>query len=162
MLELINRARMNPAGEAARYGISLNQGLAPGTISATPKQVLAMNDFLVLSADRHSNWMLAHDVFSHNETAGAGFSGATFSSRMTAAGYVFAGPVISAGENISWTGVLPGPINLTSAISAQHKSLFLSPGHRVNILNATFEEVGIGQQHGSFLSGGKNYDASMV
>ena len=47
MLELINRARMNPAAEAARQGIDLNQGLAPGTISAAPKQVLAMNDLLV-------------------------------------------------------------------------------------------------------------------
>jgi Ca2+-binding RTX toxin-like protein len=81
---------------------------------------------------------------------------------MTAAGYVFAGPVIASGENISWIGALPGPINMITSILAQHKSLFLSPGHRVNILNATFEEVGIGQQHGAFLSGGKNYDASMV
>ena len=70
MLELINRARMNPAAEAARQGITLNQGLAPGTISASPKQVLAMNNFLVLSADRHSNWMLVNDIFNHNETAG--------------------------------------------------------------------------------------------
>src|SRR5258707_11440338 len=32
-VELINRARANPAAEAARYGIDLNEGLAPGTIS---------------------------------------------------------------------------------------------------------------------------------
>ena len=31
MLELINRARMNPVAEAARFGISLNSGLAAGT-----------------------------------------------------------------------------------------------------------------------------------
>ena len=37
MLELINRARMDPAGEAARQGISLNQGLAAGTISTAPE-----------------------------------------------------------------------------------------------------------------------------
>ena len=48
MLELINRARMYPAAEAARLGIALNQGLAPGTISTAPKQVLAMNDLLVI------------------------------------------------------------------------------------------------------------------
>ena len=34
-LELVNRARANPGGEAARLGIDLNQGLAAGTISAT-------------------------------------------------------------------------------------------------------------------------------
>ena len=69
MLELINRARMDPAGEAARQGISLNQGLAAGTISTAPKQVLAMNDQLVVAADNHSKWMLQYDVFSHQEPA---------------------------------------------------------------------------------------------
>ena len=43
ILEMINRARMDPEGEAARYGISLNQGLTAGTISSAPKQVLAFN-----------------------------------------------------------------------------------------------------------------------
>ncbi len=28
MLELVNRGRLDPLGEAARYGISLNQGVA--------------------------------------------------------------------------------------------------------------------------------------
>ena len=32
LLELINRARLDPAAEAARFGIDLNEGLAPGTI----------------------------------------------------------------------------------------------------------------------------------
>ena len=164
MLELINRARMDPAGEAARQGISLNQGLAAGTISTAPKQVLAMSDQLVAAADNHSNWMLINDQFNHQESAAfpSGRTGLNPNDRMTAAGYVLAGPAIAYGENISWTGVLPGPINVTSAIIAQHRSLFLSPGHRTNILNAGFEEVGIGQQHGAFLSGGTNYDASMV
>ena len=162
MLELINRARMNPAAEAARQGITLNQGLAPGTISTAPKQVLAMNDFLVLSADRHSNWMLVNDVFNHNETAGtSGFTGVTPSSRMTAAGYVFAGPAFSSGENISWTGTT-GTLNATTAIIAQHRSLFLSAGHRTNMLDDDFREAGIGQQLGVFTSGGTNYNASMV
>jgi hypothetical protein len=58
MLELINRARLDPVGEAARYGIDLNQGLTTGTISTTPKQVLAPNQYLADSADSHSTWML--------------------------------------------------------------------------------------------------------
>jgi hypothetical protein len=41
MLELINRARANPVAEASRDGIDLNEGLAPGTISAAAKQPLA-------------------------------------------------------------------------------------------------------------------------
>jgi hypothetical protein len=36
MLELLNRARANPAAEAARHGIDLNEGLPAGTISTTP------------------------------------------------------------------------------------------------------------------------------
>ena len=44
MLELINRARMDPNGEAKRFGIKLNEGVdGKDTISAKPKQVLAGN-----------------------------------------------------------------------------------------------------------------------
>ena len=42
MLELINRARANPAAEATRYGIGLNDDVLPAdTISTSPKQPLA-------------------------------------------------------------------------------------------------------------------------
>src|SRR4051794_11496995 len=144
MLELINRARMNPAAEAARFGIDLNEGLAAGTISSTPKQVLAMSDLLVVAADRHSGWMLVNDLFDHSETAGtSGFSGVSPTARMTAAGYGFTGSW-SAGENISWSGST-GAINLTAEILGQYKSLFLSGGHRANTLNPDFREVGIGE-----------------
>ena len=67
MLELINRARMNPVGEATRLGINLNQGLPAGTISGAAKQVLAMNDLLVIATDNHSNWMLVNGQFAHQE-----------------------------------------------------------------------------------------------
>ena len=33
LVELINRGRANPAAEASRYGIDLNEGLAAGTPS---------------------------------------------------------------------------------------------------------------------------------
>jgi serralysin len=160
MLELINRARMYPAAEAARQGIALNQGLTPGTISTAPKQVLAMNDLLVIAADKHSNWMIVNDQFNHVESTlfPSGRSGLNPGDRIAAAGYVGA---LTNGENISWTGVLPGPINLNTSIVAQHRSLFLSPGHRLNIMG-DYQEVGIGQQHGAFLDGGTNYDASMI
>jgi Ca2+-binding RTX toxin-like protein len=161
MLELINRARMYPAAEAARLGIALNQGLAPGTISTAPKQVLAMNDLLVIAADRHSNWMIVNDQFNHVESPSfpSGRSGLNPGDRIAAAGYLGA---FTNGENISWTGVLPGPINLSTSIVSQHNSLFLSPGHRVNILGDAYQEVGIGQQHGAFKNGGTNYDSSMI
>src|SRR5215212_3315253 len=140
MLELINRARMDPSGEAARYGISLNQGLASGTISTAPKQVLAGDDALALAADNHSQWMIATDVFSHEETGAT----RTPTQRMALAGYTFSGSWMS-GENISYVGST-GSLDLTTKIAQQHKNLFLSPGHRTNLLEDDFREVGVGQQ----------------
>ena len=159
MLELVNWARMNPNGEAARYGISLNEGLAAGTISSAPKQVLAGSDKLALSADKHSSWMLAHDVFSHNETSGTtGFYGTTPWDRMRAAGYDFS----TAGENIAFTGTT-GTLDATRAIYDQHEDLFVDAGisgrgHRLDILNDDFRELGIGQQLGDY----RGYNASMI
>jgi serralysin len=152
MLELINRARMDPKGEAARHGISLNEGLPSGTISSTAKQALAGNDALALAADRHSQWMLDNDIFSHNE------SGATRTptQRMTLAGYTFTGSWMS-GENISYVGST-GSLDLTASILQQHKNLFLSAGHRANILQDDFREIGVGQQVGEY----QGYNASMV
>lgn len=154
MLELVNRARLDPAGEAARFGISLNQGLSPGQISATPKQPLAMNDFLITSARNHSQYMINVDQFAH-EGIGDGDPG----SRMSAAGYSFSGSW-TWGENIAWQGST-GSINSTQYIIDEHESLFLSPGHRVNILNGTYREVGVGQIVGQFTQG-STYNASMV
>ena len=37
VLEMINAVRLDPAGWAARFGIALNDGLPPGTISDAPK-----------------------------------------------------------------------------------------------------------------------------
>ena len=87
LLELVNRGRANPTAEAARYGIDLNEGLAPGTISSDPKQPLALNLNLIDAARGHSQWMLDNDVFSHT---GAG--GSSPGDRMTAAGYDFLAP----------------------------------------------------------------------
>ncbi|HEX6093736.1 MAG TPA: hypothetical protein VFZ07_10315, partial [Dongiaceae bacterium] len=53
LLELINRARLDPAGEAARNGIGLNDGLASGTITADSKQPLASNGNLATAAQGH-------------------------------------------------------------------------------------------------------------
>ncbi|HHI81607.1 MAG TPA: CAP domain-containing protein, partial [Rhizobiales bacterium] len=141
MLELVNRARLDPAGEAARYGIDLNDGLPPGTISADAKQPLAMNPLLVDAALGHSQWMIDNDVFSHT---GAG--GSSPGDRMSSAGYSFTGSW-SWGENISWQGTTGTP-DLTAYVYSQHESLFKSSGHRENIENDYFREVGIGQISG--------------
>jgi Ca2+-binding RTX toxin-like protein len=155
MLELVNRARLDPAAEAARLGIALNQGLPAGTIDATSKAPLAMNFLLIDSARSHSQWMLNTDTFSHT-----GVGGSSPQDRMDDAGYVFNSPSWN-GENISWTGST-GAIDLTAAIYAQHDSLFKSSGHRTNILFENFREMGVGQISGQFLANGTNFNASMV
>jgi serralysin len=152
-LELVNRARMNPAGEAARFGINLNAGLAAGTLNTAPKQVLAPNTFLEASAAAHSLDMLNHDYFSHT-----GRNGSSAGARMASAGYGPAGS-FGWGENIAWVGTT-GTLNANAEVFSLHQNLFLSAGHRVNLLNDGFQEVGIGTSAGVY-SSDRNYNALM-
>lgn len=153
MMELINRARLDPVGEAARQGISLNQGLAPGTLNAGARSVLAHESYLEKTAIGHSKWMLANDVFDH-----IGINGTRPNDRAVAAGYVGNG----VGENISWRGT-SGTLNLNSVIEQQHADLFRSTtGHRENILYDSYREIGLAQEAGTFPSNGISYNASMV
>jgi hypothetical protein len=154
MVELINRARLDPAAEAARYGIDLNEGLPSGTISSASKQPLAINQALFIAADGHSQAMIDGQYFAHNDPN----TGSTPQSRANAAGY--SGTV---GENISWRGVSPGPINPTTALVQQHQDLFVDQGvdgrgHRLNILNSNYQDVGVGQVIGPF----QGFSASMI
>jgi Ca2+-binding RTX toxin-like protein len=152
-LEYMNRARMDPLGEAARLGLSsLNSGLSAGTISSTPKQVLAPNSKLESSSTAHSSEMITRDYFSHT-----GHNGSNPGARMASATYGTVGS-FGWGENIAWSGST-GSFSITeSVIAAQHKSLFLSAGHRVNILNNSFEEAGVGSVAGQYNS----YNALMT
>jgi serralysin len=140
LLELINRARLNPVAEANRYGIDLNANLAAGTLNGTSKQVLAPNALLEAAATKHSQWMLATDIFSHT-----GANGSTLATRVNAEGYKWS----TLGENIAvWGG--SGTVNLTTAIEQHHKGLFLSAGHRTNLLHGGFSEVGLAQEVGKY------------
>jgi hypothetical protein len=154
MMELINRARLDPVGEAARYGISLNDGLASGTISSAPKAPLAIDIDLNEAAAGHSSWMLANNVFSHT-----GSGGSSPGDRMKVAGYSFSGSW-SWGENLAWCGTT-GTLDITQSIYEHHKDLFLSPGHRVTTMG-DFREFGIAQKLGEFTESGVTYNASMV
>ncbi len=157
-LELINRARLDPLAEAARYSLGdLNSGLPAGTITSAPKQILVANALLADAAVGHSAWMLNSDVFSHT-----GSGGSSASTRMQNAGYVFSGSWTAA-ENISWSGSSSqSGFDATNAVSVQTKGLFLSAGHRLNILNGDLREIGVGGELGFFNSGGNNYYALMT
>ena len=152
LLELMNRARLDPGAEAARFGIDLNKDLAPGTLTATAKQVLAPNALLETAATLHSQWMLAQDIFSHT-----GEGGSDPGQRITAQGYVWQ----TYGENIAFVGTT-GSIVLETAIAQINQNLFLSAGHRENLMNGAFREVGLGAETGVFTSAGTDYNAEMV
>ncbi len=120
MLELVNAAR-------ARTGA----------------QPLAFNSALNTSADRHSDWMIAADTFSHT-----GSGGSSPTQRMTKAGYKFSGAWASA-ENIAWVSTR-APSGYQDEVQLLHKNLMNSPGHKANILKGTFREIGIGFDTGAF------------
>jgi uncharacterized protein YkwD len=159
-LEMVNRARLNPAGEAANYGIDLNEGLPAGTLSTAPRPPLALNAELLAAARLHSQWMLDTDTFSHT-----GDGGSNPKDRMEAAGFSFV-PSWNYGENIAWVGST-GMIDLSTAARNNHDNLFVDEGiegrgHRVNLLNAAFRETGIGVLRGVFSYDGDDYNACMV
>lgn len=128
LIELINRARLDPTAEAARLGIDINQGLSDGQISTAPKQPLAFDPDLTEAARGHAGWMLDSDVFSHT-----GAEGSNPGTRMADAGYEFTGNW-RWGENISWRGTIGPAEDAAASVGRQHDALFLSPGHRENIL----------------------------
>ena len=143
MLELVNRARLDPLSEAKRLGIDLNRDLAPGTLNGNPKAVLAPNDLLVNAARAHSQHILDVDLFQHQ-----GIGDGTPSSRIAAARYTFpSGGTL--GENIAINGT-SRIANLTGLTVANHEGLFESAPHRLNILSDNFREIGIGIKHGQF------------
>jgi hypothetical protein len=145
ILELVNRARLDPAAEAARYGIALNEGVpAADTISTDSKQPLAMNETLLGTARTHSQDMIDRDYFAHDTPEGVD----PFE-RMNNAGYNFT----TAGENIADL-TSSNPITDQNSILL-HQLLFMDTnfpgrGHRVNILNNAYQEIGVGQVNGDF------------
>jgi len=172
-LELVNRARLDPAGEAARFGIGLNDP-TPGNPGDTPKdeltpdakQPLAYNPLLSLAAERHSQDMLDRDYFAH-EAPDPAPNGTRPGDRMENAGYEFTGSW-TWGENIAWSGMTTesgepaSEIDPDALIVSHHEGLFKSAGHRVNLLNDAFRETGVAQVIGEFTDTDGDYNASML
>jgi hypothetical protein len=139
LLELVNRARLDPAAEAARLGISLTAGGAQ--LAGGPRQAVAPNVLLERAADGHAQWMLATDTFSH---AGQGES--SKNDRAAVEGYYG-----SLGENLSLLDVRYGTGE--TLMNAHHRQLWDSPNHRTTMLNENRREVGISIETGGYRSG---------
>ncbi|WP_230534150.1 CAP domain-containing protein [Microvirga roseola] len=114
-------------------------------------QPLAFNGDLNESAESHSDWMIATDTFSHT-----GASGSSPTQRMKDAGYSFTGSWASA-ENIAWASTR-SPTGFQDEVKLLHTNLMNSAGHKANILNANFREVGIGFETGEY----KGWDGAFV
>ncbi|HYE02508.1 MAG TPA: hypothetical protein VD963_04660, partial [Phycisphaerales bacterium] len=66
LAELVNRARANPAAEAARLGLDLTLDLTPAELARlVPQEPLALNQYLTLAARAHSLDMAQRDFFDH-------------------------------------------------------------------------------------------------
>lgn len=118
-------------GSRAQYGLS----------------PLKLNEKLDDAADGHTEWMLDVDRFSHT-----GEGGSSPFQRIKAEGYDYR----SAGENIAWRTY--GSTFDSADIKAVHTQLMNSSGHRANILNSKFTEIGLGIETGDY----RGYKALMV
>ncbi|MCL5666464.1 MAG: CAP domain-containing protein [Patescibacteria group bacterium] len=93
---------------------------------------LTQNNLLAVAAQAKADDMLARGYFSHNTP-----DGRTPWSFIETAGYSY----IMAGENLA--------VNFTEAENVE-TAWMNSPGHKANILNKNFEEIGIGISQGQY------------
>ncbi|MFC8416376.1 CAP domain-containing protein [Streptomyces coelicoflavus] len=135
------------SGSAAGSGSGSGSGTGSdsGATGGAEAQVLALvneeraaagcspvtaNDRLTRAADDYSDVMASSGVMSHT-----GPDGSTMASRVEAAGYQWS----TLGENIA-----RGQADAASVMD----SWMNSPGHRANILNCSFKELGVGVHFG--------------
>lgn len=156
-IELINRARANPAAEGtwlantsdpvlrapySQFGVdlALMQTEFQAIVSSPP---LAPNAQLTQAARGHSAWMLANDTQAHNQTNPP----STPTQRMIAAGY---NPVATS-ENVFASS--KGVIHAHAGFQVDWGTggtggMQAGRGHRVNIHNAAYREIGVGNLEG--------------
>ena len=103
-------------------------------------QPLKLNDRLLDAAQDHSNDMAQDDFFSHT-----GADGSTVGDRVRASGYQYS----TAGENIA-----AGQITAAQVVEGWMNS----PGHRANILNPNYTEIGVGYEYLQNDTGSVNYN----
>ena len=103
---------------------------------------LRPNDRLQRAALDHGTDMVAHRYFAHQ-----GRDGSQPAERIRASGYLSGGGQWRIGENLAWgTGELAAPKAIMSAWMA-------SAGHRANILQPAYREIGFGVLAGNPASG---------
>jgi uncharacterized protein YkwD len=104
---------------------------------------LKLNKKLSRAARRHVRDMVRRNYFSH-DTLGGG----TFVDRIRREGYLKGAQSWVVGENLAWGS------HGYSRPSAVMRMWMNSAGHRANILNASFKEIGIGLAYAAPVVGG--------
>jgi hypothetical protein len=188
-VEMINRARLDPAAEVAFFGLgSLNEGPPtlggePYTIPDGPHQPVAINPLIMDAASDYAILLNDNDFFGHV------FDGKDSSDRMFAAGYVdqlsdFAsGAARYTGDYGTTTrGFVPGRENLslhrewpsngridvlTLEVEGAHQGLFVddtvpSRGHRSTMMYGEFKEVGVGIDVDTDFLNGDDWDSLYI
>ncbi|MFR9777980.1 CAP domain-containing protein [Micromonospora sp. MS34] len=89
-------------------------------------KALTIDDKLMLAAQRHSQDQADHKTMSHD-----GSDGSNVGDRLDEVGYAWR----AYGENVAWNQQTP---------AAVMDAWMNSPGHRANILNCSFTEIGVG------------------
>jgi len=129
------RAAGSCAGAATRPTPARTAFLSQTTLCLLNRQraarglgALRSNSRLALAAWRHSHDMDVHNYFAHGDLIG----------RLTRGGFLRGRRSWTVGENIAWGSG-------SSATPQAIASLWMhSPGHRANILNGRFHEIGVG------------------
>lgn len=104
---------------------------------------LRSNRLLQRVATRYAKQMVSQSFFDHVSPTGS-----TFVERILQSAYVDAGDGYTLGENLGWGGgVLAIPKRIVRAWMS-------SPGHRANILNGKFVDIGVGVVPGVPVAGG--------
>lgn len=99
---------------------------------------LQANWRLARAAERHAGDMVDHRYFAHDSR-----NGNSFSDRIRATGYLSRVGSWAVGENLAWGSGSQG------SAEAIVRAWMKSPGHRANILNGRYREIGIGMTLGS-------------
>ncbi|MEM7076093.1 MAG: CAP domain-containing protein [Pseudomonadota bacterium] len=136
IVELINRARLDPDGEVARQGV----GFASG-VNGTPKEALAVTEALSEASRAHSQDMDARDFFAHTN-----LSGQSPADRAVEEGHGSR----FVGENIGWIGSSRTGFDAQDRAEAHHDNLWASPGHQQNLMSNNWSEVGLGYDYGAY------------
>ncbi|WP_069305794.1 CAP domain-containing protein, partial [Methylobrevis pamukkalensis] len=146
-VELVNAARLDLAGTAARLGVTLEDG-----VDTSPRQALATDASLEAASQAHAIWLM--------QTGNLGLVGENGSSprdRMAAAGYTFAAKAVS-GAAVGFD-VSGDPVEAIRRIVAD---MISDATTRDVLMGDKFRQCGAGAYGGPYEHDGQSYDSVVM